>query len=122
MSDNADTAALVIESLDADGATQAATALGALLRDYGTVRSLRLDSVERWCEAHVELLGEAEVVGFRDREALLLPLHNMSGLRRGDSVSLRNAVPQVHVGEQMLGLPGEPRVDKDLPWSKVPRS
>ena len=26
------------------------------------------------------------------------------------------------LGEQMLGLPGEPRVDKELPWSKVPRS
>ena len=25
------------------------------------------------------------------------------------------------LGEQVLGLPGEPRVDKDLPWSKVPR-
>ncbi|MFZ9630040.1 MAG: acyl-CoA dehydrogenase family protein [Ilumatobacteraceae bacterium] len=26
------------------------------------------------------------------------------------------------LGEQVLGLPGEPRVDKDLPWSKVPRN
>ena len=26
------------------------------------------------------------------------------------------------LGEQVLGLPGEPRVDKDLPWSKVLRS
>jgi alkylation response protein AidB-like acyl-CoA dehydrogenase len=26
------------------------------------------------------------------------------------------------VGERVLGLPGEPRVDKDLPWSQVPRS
>jgi hypothetical protein len=26
------------------------------------------------------------------------------------------------IGEQVLGLPGEPRVDKDLPWIKVPRS
>jgi alkylation response protein AidB-like acyl-CoA dehydrogenase len=26
------------------------------------------------------------------------------------------------LGERVLGLPGEPRVDKDLPWSKVPRS
>jgi alkylation response protein AidB-like acyl-CoA dehydrogenase len=26
------------------------------------------------------------------------------------------------VGERVLGLPGEPRVDKDLPWSRVPRS
>jgi alkylation response protein AidB-like acyl-CoA dehydrogenase len=26
------------------------------------------------------------------------------------------------LGERILGLPGEPRVDKDLPWSQVPRS
>ena len=25
------------------------------------------------------------------------------------------------LGERVLGLPGEPRVDKDIPWSKVPR-
>jgi hypothetical protein len=25
------------------------------------------------------------------------------------------------LGERVLGLPGEPRVDKDLPWSDVPR-
>ncbi len=25
------------------------------------------------------------------------------------------------LGERVLGLPGEPRVDKDLPWSEVPR-
>jgi alkylation response protein AidB-like acyl-CoA dehydrogenase len=26
------------------------------------------------------------------------------------------------LGERVLGLPGEPRVDKDLPWTRVPRS
>jgi alkylation response protein AidB-like acyl-CoA dehydrogenase len=26
------------------------------------------------------------------------------------------------LGERVLGLPGEPRLDKDLPWSHVPRS
>ncbi len=26
------------------------------------------------------------------------------------------------LGERVLGLPGEPRIDKDLPWSEVPRS
>ena len=26
------------------------------------------------------------------------------------------------LGEQVLGLPGEPRVDKGIPWSQVPRS
>jgi alkylation response protein AidB-like acyl-CoA dehydrogenase len=26
------------------------------------------------------------------------------------------------LGERVLGLPGEPRADKDLPWSQVPRN
>ena len=26
------------------------------------------------------------------------------------------------LGERVLGLPGDIRVDKDLPWSQVPRS
>ena len=57
------------------------------------------------CQVHrgSQRLAEAEVVGFRDQETLLLPLGDISGLRRGDSVSLRNSAPQVRVGEQMLG-------------------
>jgi len=46
---------------------------------------------------------EAEVVGFRDDETLLLPLGDASGLRRGDIVSLRASAPRIRVGEQMLG-------------------
>ena len=26
------------------------------------------------------------------------------------------------LGERVLGLPGEPRVDKEVPWKDVPRS
>jgi hypothetical protein len=26
------------------------------------------------------------------------------------------------LGERVLGLPGEPRTDKDIPWKEVPRS
>jgi hypothetical protein len=26
------------------------------------------------------------------------------------------------LGERVLGLPGEPRADKDLPWSQIPRN
>ncbi len=46
----------------------AEAALGVALRDYGTVRSVSLNSAERWFEVELELKGESAPVRVRAEE------------------------------------------------------
>ncbi|MDO4584812.1 MAG: FliI/YscN family ATPase [Planctomycetia bacterium] len=45
----------------------------------------------------------AEVVGFCDCTAILYPYHSMTGIRRGNPVRLKNTMPWMKIGNEVLG-------------------
>jgi alkylation response protein AidB-like acyl-CoA dehydrogenase len=99
----------------------------------GSIAKLALASMNKLTyELCIDLLGADGMVGFdytfsRPMETgLEAPLGSSrkmflraraNSIEGGTSEIMRNIL-----GERILGLPGEPRVDRDLPWSQVPRS
>jgi alkylation response protein AidB-like acyl-CoA dehydrogenase len=78
----------------------------------------------------VELLG-AEGMLFPSGYTMERPKHAMlwanpqQAFLRARANSIEGGTTEIAkniLGERVLGLPGEPRVDKELPWSRVPRS
>ena len=82
-------------------------------------------------ELCVDLLGADALVGYdyemRRTEGLGLtgpPGSARKMFLRARANSIEGGTSEIQrniLGERVLGLPGEPRIDKDLPWSQVPR-
>ncbi len=58
-----------------------------------------LVSIERQSNGNVE----AQVVGFRDKQTLVMPLSNLDGIRRGSQVKLVRTTRTLKVGQGLLG-------------------
>jgi alkylation response protein AidB-like acyl-CoA dehydrogenase len=89
---------------------------------YAELNKRILELASELMGAHALLYGSYEMVrpeevsGSSDvRKAFLRTRGN--SIEGGTTEIMKNIL-----GERVLGLPGEPRVDKDLPWSQVPRS
>ena len=87
---------------------------------------------QRIYELCVDLLGAEALVGYdytmRRSQALGLigpPGSARKMFIRSRANSIEGGTSEIQrniLGERILGLPGDVRTDKELPWSKVPRS
>ena len=99
----------------------------------GSIAKLMFAEVnQRIYELCVDLLGTKATVGvdYTMRRSQHLGLVGPPGssrrmFLRSRANSIEGGTSEIQrniLGERVLGLPGEPRVDKDMPWSEVPRS
>jgi alkylation response protein AidB-like acyl-CoA dehydrogenase len=99
----------------------------------GSIAKLRFAEVNKDIyELCVDLLGTSALAGYdfemRRSENLGLtgpPGSSRKMFLRSRANSIEGGTSEIQrniIGERVLGLPGEPRTDKALPWKDVPRS
>jgi alkylation response protein AidB-like acyl-CoA dehydrogenase len=99
----------------------------------GSIAKLMFAEVnKRIYELCIDLLGAEGLIGYdyTMRRAAALGLVGPPGSARKMFIrsranSIEGGTSEIQrniLGERILGLPGDVRVDKELPWSKVPRS
>jgi alkylation response protein AidB-like acyl-CoA dehydrogenase len=99
----------------------------------GSIAKLMFAEVnKRIYDLCVELLGADALIGYDyvDRRSEQLGLVGPPGssrkmFLRSRANSIEGGTSEIQrniLGERVLGLPGEPRTDKDQPWSQVPRN
>jgi alkylation response protein AidB-like acyl-CoA dehydrogenase len=98
----------------------------------GSIAKLMFTEVnKRIYDLCVDMLGPAAMVGY-DYEMRRAPGLGLTGpagsarkmFLRSRANSIEGGTSEIQrniMGERVLGLPGDIRVDKDLPWSQVPR-
>jgi alkylation response protein AidB-like acyl-CoA dehydrogenase len=99
----------------------------------GSIAKLMFAEVNKHIyELCVDLLGAQALVGYEytgersDHLGLIGgPGTSRKMFLRSRANSIEGGTSEIQrniLGERVLGLPGEPRVDKELPWSQVPRN
>lgn len=69
----------------------------------GTLPGAAVGSLVTVQPAGIEKTYLAEVVGFRDRHVLMMPLHDLRGVGLGAKITLARQVASVRAGEELLG-------------------
>ncbi len=104
-----------------------AASIDAKLLDLGAAAHGSLQKIarsqanQRMSSLLVDLLGPAGQVGF-DYDAEPPPQMQVVRSRANSIEGGTDEIQRNIIGEQLLGLPGDVRVDKHVPWREVPRS